>query len=176
MCEIYRFPPTFRGLLINSSPRRIPSRAQEPGSRFLKDMDSGFRRNDGIGINQSFLSCLHIYESRLVFEGNLIISTVSFLISAVSFRAKARNPVTAPSSGTSFCQLTTQRGINHFASNDIVMRASLARHVVRKLYCPIRNFVSIFRAFLLPSEEGQDEGEEIHLILSPHPIPLPSRA
>ncbi|PIP03774.1 MAG: hypothetical protein COZ23_10595 [Hydrogenophilales bacterium CG_4_10_14_3_um_filter_58_23] len=40
----------FREPLIYSSPRR------KPGSSLLILLDSGFRRNDGTGINQRFLS------------------------------------------------------------------------------------------------------------------------
>jgi hypothetical protein len=176
MCEIYRFPPTFRGLLINSSPRRIPSRAQEPGSRFLKDIDSGFRRNDGIGINQSFLSCLRIYESRLVFEESLIISTVSILISAVSFRAKAINLVSAPSSEPSICRIASQRSFNHFTRSDIVIRASLACTFIRNLCCQIRNYVSLLERPFSRREKARMRERKYIFIRSPHPNPLPSMA
>jgi len=166
MCEINKFPPIFRAPLINSSPRR------RPGSRFLKDMDSGFRRNDGIGINQSFVSCLRIYESRLVFEGSLIISTVSFLISAVSFRAIVRNLVFMPLA-TNYCRLAAQRGIKLLASNDIVMRASLEHKSVCKLYLVIRFLVcSLIRPFSLREKDRMRERKYI-FTRSPHPIPLP---
>jgi len=166
MCKINRFSPFFRAPLINSSPRR------KPGSRFLKDMDSGFRRNDGIGINQSLLSCLRIYESRLVFKGSLIISTMSFLISAVSFRAKARNLVFMPLA-TNYCRLAAQRGIKLLASNDIVMRASLEHKAVCKLYSVIRILVrSLVCPFSLREKARMRERKYI-FTRSPHPIPLP---
>jgi len=166
MFEINRFPPVFRAPLINSSSRRIPSRAQEPGSRFLKDMDSGFRLNDGIGINQSLLSCLRIYESSLVFE-------VRHIISTVSFRAKARNLVSVPPSATKFCRIAIRRGIKLFALNDSLMRASLERHTVWKLYSVIRILVRfLVRPFSLREKARMRERKYI-FIRSPHPIPLP---
>jgi hypothetical protein len=165
MCEIYRFSPFFRAPLINSSPRRMPSRAQEPGSRFLKDMDSGFRRNDGIGNNQSLLSCLRIYESSLVFELRHIISTVSF-------RAKARNLVSLLFI-TSFCQIFAQSGIKYVAQNDMAMRASVKRDSVWKLSSVIRILVrSSARPFSLREKARMRERKYI-FIRSPHPIPLP---
>ena len=166
MCEIYRFSPFFRAPLINSSPRR------KPGSRFLKDMDSGFRRNEGIGINQSLLSCLRIYESRLVFKGSLIISTVSFLISAVSFRAKARNLVSATSSVPSFCRIASQRSVNHFTRSDIVIRASSACTFIRNLYCPIRNLVHLLvRPFSL-REKARMRERKYTFTRSSNPLPM----
>ena len=81
-------------------------------------------------------SFLRRSERRRVFEEGLIRLTLSF-------RAKARNLVSAPPSRISFSRFSAQNSGNHFVRNDLVTQASSTRYFVLKSDCPIRNFVHL---------------------------------
>ena len=90
---------------------------------------------------------------------------------ALSFRAKARNLVSAPPSRTSYRRLAAQ-SVNHIARNDLVTQASSARYFVLKSDCPIRNLIHLLvRPFSLWEKVRMRENKYI-FTRPPHLSPL----